>query len=222
MKTKGLVALVAAVVFTMMLVSANLLANGITDWDIGLGGTVSFDGASTLSGSGIPVSMVVGAGTPLNAGAQLSLSGATLSFSDSNYLGNWGWGSGGTLNVSGASGTLLSDDFQSVTVADLGGTSFQLTFGQVQGSIASSVASYFGISGSFAASSLQLTLAGSGSLPYSAFSSTNMGGTINAQDPAVSATEHWNLAMSLIFFGLVAAIFSLLVEAKILRVTRWA
>lgn len=218
-------------------ISANALGNNVTtDWSVGYGGIVSFDGNATLLGVGLPVSSVLGVGTPNNATSSLNITGGTLSFADSSYLGNliWGQGAPGTLNVTGCiagltsaacnglnNATLLTDDFQNVAVTPLGGTSFQMTFGQIQGSINSNVANYFGISSTLTASSLQLTLNTILGSPNGAFISANMGGTINA-DPPPSAAEDWNLVTSLLFLALAGAVFAILARARVLRVVETA
>lgn len=224
-------------VFALACVSANALGNNVTtDWSVGYGGIVSFDGNATLLGVGLPVSSILGVGTPINAASSLNITAGTLSFADSSYLGNliWGQGAPGTLNVTGCIAgltsascnglnnvTLLTDDFQNVAVAPLSGTSFQVTFGQIQGSINSSVANYFGISNTLAASSLQLTLNNILGSPYGAFISTNMGGTINA-DPPASAAEDWNMLTSLLFLAFAGAVFAILARARVLRVVETA
>ncbi|HEV2499732.1 MAG TPA: hypothetical protein VGY31_09165 [Terriglobia bacterium] len=224
-------------VFALACISAKALGNNITtDWSVGSGGIVSFNGSATLLGVGLPVSSILGVGTPINAASSLNITAGTLSFADSSYLGNliWGQGAPGTLNVTGCVAgltsascnglnnvALLTDTFQNVAVTPLGGTSFQMTFGQIQGSINSSVANYFGISSTLTASSLQLSLNTILGSPHGAFISTNMGGTINA-DPPPSAAEGWNLVTSLLFLAFVGAIFAILTRARVLRVVETA
>lgn len=219
------ISLAIVMAFALMLVSINVLATGITDWTIGQGGTVSFDGSSTVKGSGLPVTSVQGVGTALNSGVIAAITNGVLTFSDSNFAGfsfgnlTWGPGAAGTLDITGSwnggsNTTLLSDSFQSLTIAPLGATSFQVTIGQIQGTIEPSVASYFGVTQNFTASSMQLTLnASTGSFP-NAFTSVNMGGTINAVD----ANENWNLFSSFIFLLLVGSLLAILSRARVLRV----
>lgn len=227
--------LALVVIFGLMIVSVNGLASSITDWTIGAGGTVSFDGTETIAGAGLPVTAVQGVGTLTNNGVALTIYDGSLTFSDSNYTGGgtaWTWGASppGTLSITGClvslncgtasnpTQTLLSDDFQSLTVTALNGTSFQLEFGQVEGNISDTVASEFGVSTAFAASSFNLTLFDSSDpAPGSSFSSSNYGGTLNATDPTPAA-ENWNLSTSLMFFVLIGAILGLLTRARVLRV----
>ena len=216
-------------VLAVLLMAINLLAgNATTDWTVGYGGTVSFDGSSTLAGTNLAASSLEGVGTPQNPGDSLSITNGALGFSDSAWdgPGTWTWGAGGvgTLSITGCIATvtgcstnvvLLSDEFDNVTVAPLNGTTFQITFGQIEGTINSAVASYFGIGDTFSASSIQLTLSDpSDPSVGSAFSSTNMGGTINA----VAAVEDWTLASSLIFFAAVLGLFAALTRKKVLQV----
>jgi len=117
---------------------------------------------------------------------------------------------------------LLSDDFSSAQVLSLGSTSYQVELGQIQGTINPLIAAYFGISTSFSASSIQLTLNDpSNPALGNAFVSANYGGTINAAD-TVAASEDWSLPFSLVFFGLTLAILGLLTRAKVLQVVLWA
>ncbi|MDE3179665.1 MAG: hypothetical protein KGM47_08390 [Acidobacteriota bacterium] len=216
--------LAVVMVFMLMLVSVNVLATGTTDWTVGQGGTVSFDGFSTVMGSGLAVTSVEGVGTPSHPSVIAPIANGALTFSDSNFAGNifgdlvWGPGAPGTLQITGslsggANTTLLSDSFQSLTIAPLGSTSFQVTIGQIQGMIDPSVASYFGVTQGFTASSLQLTLNASTGFP-GAFTSTNMGGTINAVD----ANENWSLFSSLMLLLLIGSLLGMLTRARVLRV----
>jgi hypothetical protein len=160
-----------------------------------------FGDSLTLTGTALPV---------------LGISGATLSFTDSNYEGNWRWGGGGMLTITDASGTLLTDSFASADVVDLSGTSFQVSFGALSSG------------GSFVLDLYDPALPQVGE----AFTSTNeggalvsggnawaigSGGTVSASGDPVSASEPWNLPMSLVFFGIVAGMFGVLVRARVLR-----
>lgn len=191
----------------------------------------AFGDSLTLSGSSLQVTSVNG----------VSIAGGSLSFSDPTYSGNWQWGSGGSLNLTGtvsaagASGTLLSDDFQNATVVDLSGTSYQVTFGAISGTLDSALATYLDVGDSFTGGALVLTLYDP-ALPAvgTAFTAANLGGTISgggtswaiapggtvaAADP-VSMDEHWSLPMSLVFYGIMAVLFWALARAKILTPLR--
>ncbi len=208
--------LASLLLVTLLGITACALGDTIqTDWSIGTGGTVSFSSGASITGSNLSVNSVQLVDNNV-AGATLNITDGLLSFSDSNSTGPLSWGNGGTLSITGCitSGactnpeTLLSDDFQSVTVVPISGT-LEVTFGEVSGIISSDVASAFGgIDTSFAASSFDITLSGSSS-PY-----LPTYGSIDA----VAATEYWNLSTSLLFLGLIGGIFGMLTRAKVLRI----
>jgi hypothetical protein len=215
MKTKHLA---VAVIVLALAVSANVFGDSLT-----------------LTGTGIQVTSVNG----------LSISGGSLSFSDTSYSGGWTWGNGGsgTLSLTGSvetasgtiTGTLLSDDFTSATVVDLSGTSIQVTLGAIQGTLNGTLASDLGVNNVFSNGGLVLALFDPAQPQVGqAFTSTNEGGlvsaggtlwsiggggSVSASDPGgtVSASEPWNLPMSLVFFGIVAGMFGVLVRARVLR-----
>ncbi len=195
----------------------------------------AFGSSLTLSGSSLQVTSVDG----------ISVAAGSLSFSDPTYSGNWVWGTGGTLNltgtvagVTGASGTLLSDDFQNAVVVDVSGTSYQVTFGAISGTFNSALASFLHVSDTFTNGALVLVLSDP-SRPQvgNAFTASNLsggiqaggtswvigsGGTVSATDPpgTPAADEPWSLPISLVFYGMMAAFFWALVRAKILTPLR--
>jgi hypothetical protein len=210
---------------------AKHLALAITAITMAVSGN-AFGSSLTLSASSLQVTSVDG----------YSITGGSLSFSDPNYSGNWQWGSGGTLNLTGTvsgltgvSGTLLSDDFQSASVVDLSGTSLQLTFGAISGTFNSTLARDLGVSDTFSNGELVLVLSDP-ALPAvgSAFSATDSsggilaggttwtigsGGTVSAANP-VSMDEPWSLPTSLVFYGMMVVFFWALCRAKILTPLR--
>lgn len=203
-------------------------STGETSWSLlPSGGTYSWNGHSNsgLVGSGIGVASVAGVGTGSNDGSLLGISFGSLDFTSGAYNGNgsnWSWGAGGVLNVTGCIAgvtsatctgsndvTLLSDDFQSVSivpVVQLGQYGFDVVFGNLQGTLDTAVASYFGLSDSFTATSLNLIL--TKGTPGSAFSGTNVGGQIKATS-ALAVSEDWGLGSTLAFFAFAAAAFAL-------------
>ncbi|HXJ95437.1 MAG TPA: hypothetical protein VMT20_21550 [Terriglobia bacterium] len=205
---------------------AKHFALGVTVIAMAISGN-AFGDSLTLSGSSLQVTSVNG----------LSITGGSLSFSDPTYLGNWQWGSGGTLSLTGtvsaasASGTLLSDDFQSATVLDISGTSYQLTFGAISGTFNSALASFLGVSSTFTNGALVLILSDP-ALPAvgAAFTASNLSGGIQAGGTGwvigsagtVSAAaptamdEPWSLSTSLVFYGMMVVFFWALARAKIL------
>jgi len=193
----------------------------------------AFGDSLTLSGSSLQVTSVDG----------ISITGGSLSFTDPTYLGNWQWGSGGSLSLAGAvsaaglgsSVTLLSDDFQSAVVVDVSGTSYQVTFGAISGNFNSALANFLHVSDSFTNGALVLVLSDPARPQVgSAFTATNVsggivaggtswaigsGGTVSAADPP-AADEPWSLPISLVFYGMMVAFFWALVRAKILTPLR--
>jgi hypothetical protein len=197
------------------------------------GGTYCWNPGSTqcgpnsadLYGSNIGVSSVGGVGTASNNESTLSISYGLMNFTSGAYNGNgsnWSWGGGdpGTLNITGCiagvtSATcdgsnnvqLLSDDFQSISiipVVSLGPYNFDVMFGNLQGTLDSAVASYFGVSPSFNATSLNLLF--TAGTPGHAFTGTNIGGQIQAKS-SVSVPEEWSLASTLTLFAFAGAVF---------------
>jgi hypothetical protein len=191
----------------------------------------AFGSSLTLSASSLQVTSVDG----------YAITGGSLSFSDPNYSGNWQWGGGGTLDLTGtvsaagASGTLLSDDFESAAVVDLSGTSLQLTFGAISGTFSSTLASFLHVSDTFTDGALVLVLSDPELPPVGdAFTASDLsggilaggttwtigsGGTVSAADP-VAMDEPWSLPTSLVFYGMMVVFFWALCRAKILTPLR--
>ncbi len=97
---------------------------GFIDFDIGPNGTLSFNG-SAFTGTDIPVSAIVGVGTPSNSGVNFSFgAGTNLDFSATNYFGSgWNFGPGGsiTIGIDGVTPKLLNGTFTNLTVTPTAG-----------------------------------------------------------------------------------------------------
>jgi hypothetical protein len=223
--------LVAALILSPMAVLGSS-----TDWSLASGGSYSWNGSSTsgLVGQNIPSLTVLGAGTPLNNGSSLSIVGGYLNFVSGAYNGtgsNWSWGAGGVLNLTGCIAgvtaaactgsnnvSLISDDFQSVQIVPLLGA-LDVVFGNITGTINTSVANYFGISSVFSAASFTTAIATNGA-PGHALSGTDIFGTISADPPSVATAEYWGIGESLAFFALVVVAFALMVRFKVIQLLR--
>lgn len=227
--------------FAVLLVPICALADttGETDWLLlPSGGTYSWSGNSSdgLVGNDIGIGSVTGLGTQLNNLGVLGISYGSLDFTSGAYNGNgsnWSWGPGGTLNVTGCIAgvtsatctgsnnvTLLSDDFTSVSivpVVQLGQYGFDVVFGDLQGNLNSTVASYFGLSEAFTASSLNLLF--TKGTPGHALSGTNIGGIIKANS-AVAVTEDASLAGGLALYAIAAAVFALAWRLGVIKPVR--
>lgn len=201
-----------------------------TDWSLAAGGTYTSN-ASTggdLVGSNIPSLSVNGDGTPAHNGATLLIVDGVLNFTSGSYQGNGVWGTGGTLYLTGCiagvtattcTGSnnvdLVSDDFQRVQVESILG-SLDVVFGNITGTLNSSVAAYFGVSTTFETASFATAMLSTGT-GGSSFSGTNLLGVIKADPPATAMPEHWSIVESLEFFGLTLLVFGALLRFRILR-----
>ena len=162
-----------AVVFTSVCAFGTTTTD--TFWQIaGAGGSYTYAGASAsdtaLHGANIIVDSVQAANNSTPFGTLYGLLGASaghasLNFTSGANSGGWTWTGGGTLNVVGCvedpgnlgncifgettSTVLVSDEFSSVAIADLGG-GIGIAFGGLRGTLDSTVAALFGISSTFA------------------------------------------------------------------------
>jgi hypothetical protein len=146
------------------------------------------------------------------------LGGGTLSFSDSAWDGACGvdaecWGGGGSLTITGGSKT-LTDSINAAAVST-GGT-LQLSIAVTgAGGLLTLILSPDGgppqIGEAFTSNVDTGSLYDGGASWY--FDS----GTVSASDPTTSASEPWDLQMSLVFFGIVAGIFGVLIRTKVLH-----
>jgi hypothetical protein len=188
----------------LFITAALILAPGIsfagsssTDWNLGPGGLYSWaGGTSSVIGSDIPVLTVLGDSIPDNNGVLLPVIDGALNFTSGNFSGTsttWSWAAGtpGTLNVTGCiagiitpcnplTNVLISDDFTSVSIVAVAGA-IDAVFGNVTGTINSSVAAYFGLPddpATFSIGSFTAVIATTGS-PGSAFIGSNLLGVIN-------------------------------------------
>jgi hypothetical protein len=149
-----------------VLALAPLAANAaIVEFDdpFGAGGTISYDGSTVLSGSGIPLQTITGKGTPVANGATLVIQNGSLNFTTGTILTEPGvgssgytWNGGGSFTITGSvaalglSGTLLSGTFLSPvsalpTVLPVG--SLLVFSGYAQSTLVGQLAQYFGIAG---------------------------------------------------------------------------
>jgi hypothetical protein len=208
-------------------------ASSSTDWTLGPGGLYTWaGGTSSLVGSDIPVLSVLGDSTPDNNGVSLPVIDGSLNFTSGKFSGTsttWSWGAGtpGTLNVTGCiAGTLtpcnpltnvlISDDFTSVSIVQVAGA-IDAEFGNVTGTINSSVAAYFGLPdnpATFSTGSFTAVIATTGS-PGSAFVGSNLLGVIKAD--SVATPENWGIHESLGFFTIAIIAFGALNRRGALR-----
>lgn len=222
------------VTVTLVLAPAiSFAGSSSTDWTLGPGGLYTWaGGTSSLIGSDIPVLSVMGDSTPDNNGVSLPVIDGSLSFTSGSFSGTsttWIWGAGtpGTLNVTGciagiitpcnpSTNVLISDDFTSVSIVQVAGA-LDAVFGNVTGTISSSVAAYFGLPdnpATFSAGSFTAAIATTGT-PGSAFIGSNLLGLIKAD--AVSTPENWGINESLGFFTIAIIAFSALIRRGVLR-----
>ncbi len=119
-------------------------AQGATVLDFGIkaptAGSLSYSGGLTpLIGTAIDVDDVVGIGTPDNNNVFSICTSCTLDFQTGNSLtGGWNYGAGGSITITGGidfpdatadiagDSTLLVGSFNSATVVDLGGGTFEI------------------------------------------------------------------------------------------------
>jgi len=227
-----------AVLFAIALLSAQVAvrASGTpaTDWYLGSSGTYSWaGGSSALMGANLGIQDVVGNGTPLFNGQAFSITDGLMNFTSGAYNGvagsTWSWGPGGTFNVMGCIAgvtatsctgsnnvVLLSDDFQSITIVPIGGSNFDIEFGQISGTINAAVASHFGLSSTSFAMSNFVTVSDTTAKAGTAFTGNNLGGMIDAVDPVATA-ENWGLSDSLALFALALLAFGVLTRLGVLR-----
>jgi hypothetical protein len=154
---------------------------------------------------------VFGDSLTLSGTAQV-LGGGTLSFSDSAWNGGWSWG-GGTLTLTDGS-TTLNDSITSASVLNSGTFQVNIAVTGAGGLLNLTLSPDSGLPevGEAFTSNVDAGSLDDGSIWY--FDS----GSVSASDPGtVSASEPWNLPMSLVFFGIVAAMFGVLVRARVLR-----
>jgi hypothetical protein len=216
----------------MLAPAISFAGSSSTDWTLGPGGSYSWAGGVTsLVGSDIPVLSVLGDSTPAYNGVSISVTDGLLNFTSGAFDGTsatWSWAGGGTLNLTGciagvtaASCTglnnvaLVSDDFTSVSIVQVAGA-LDAVFGNVTGTINSSVAAYFGgIPTSFSTGSFTTAIFTSGS-PGSSFNGSDILGVIKA-DPVTNTPENWGIAESLVFFAFVMIAFTAMLRWGLLR-----
>lgn len=194
-----------------------------TQWTIASsGGAYSWAGGSApLVGSNIVVTQVEGEPTPMNSGTSYTITDGSLNFTSGAYNGTpgstWSWGSGGSLSLTGCIAgitapscngsnnvVLVSDNFTNVLISTVNGSN-KVTFGNLTGTINSTVAAYFGISPVFSVASTAsdfVTIPQSPGSPFSGAPSTAPGGTMD-----LVAAENWSLSSTLGLFVFALAIF---------------
>jgi len=159
-----------------------------------------------------------------------------MGFTSGAYNGTlgstWSWGPGGTFALTGCMAsvtstsctgsnnvTLLSDDFQSISIKEVGTSDYDVVFGQIQGTLNTAVAQYFGLSSepTFSMSDFT-TVIDTTAKPGHAFTGQNLGGMIDAvADPPVAAAENWGLSDSLELFALALLALAVLTRLGVLR-----
>jgi hypothetical protein len=205
---------------------------GQTNWSLAPSGGIYYWSGNIgdpLHGAHIGVSTVTGVGTEANNGTTLAISYGSLGFASGPYDGTpgstWSWGAGGVFGVEGCiegvtdvncagnkNVLLLGGNFTSISivpVVPLGKYSFDVMFGRLTGQLNPAVASYFGLSDSFSATSLSLLFTSSNLLtggPGSGFIGTDICGGISATS-SVAVAEGWDLSSTLAAFALAAVAF---------------
>lgn len=200
--------------------------SAMTVWALD-GGTYNWNGSGSLTGSNIGASTVFGLGTP--SGSVLSISDGFLNFVSGAWTGSgWNWNGGGTLNLTGCIAgvtaascngsnnvTLLSDDFQSISVSPIPGLrTFDVVFGNVVGQLNSSLANYFGIGDDFTVATFATAIT-TGAQQGAAFTGSGLGGVIDANG-TVSMAESWGIFSDVSFFVLALLIFAIAQRCGIL------
>jgi len=152
---------------------------GFLDFTLGTttsGGAFTI-GANTVQGSGIMVTSAAGQGTNSNDGVTTPVTNGVLSFTTGNLvstdaLGNQFYANGGSVTVTGTfqgfTGTLFSGSFTggNVQLQNQGGNNFRLLGGEVTGSIAQPLASFYNFNmASSTLAGLSILVGGPGSTP---------------------------------------------------------
>jgi hypothetical protein len=213
-------------------------SSAATDWYLSSGGgTYSWaGGSSALIGTNLAMQYVLGNGTQSNNGQSLSITDGLMNFTSGAYNGTvgstWSWGPGGTFSVTGCIAgvtttsactgsnnvTLLSDDFESISIVGIGGSDYDIEFGQIEGTVNSAMAQYFGLSSTTFSMSNFITVSDSTASPGTAFTGNNLGGMIDAvADPPVAAAENWGFSDSLALFAAALLAFGVLTRLGVLR-----
>jgi len=211
-KTKGIILL-----FAILLLPVCVFADNTgTDWTLGAGGKYSYGGGTdALIGSDINVDSL----SIIGSGQSFSITSGYLNFTSGANTGGWNWDGGGSLSISGcidnvttncSQDLLTSNDFSSISIVpvlQLGKYSFDVEFGELSGDLSTAVASAFGLSPGFTATSLNLIFT-YGSYGGS-FNGTNLGGWIQTTNTPIAASDDASLAGGLALYALGALVLGL-------------
>jgi hypothetical protein len=164
-------------------------------------GTYSFAGGTApLTGSGIGVQTV----QDITTGVSFTIFNGQLNFTTGPGSGGWSWGAGqpgiNELNLTGcidnvtvaglcsAQGypvsALLSDDFTSATIFSVG-PNFDITLGNITGTLNASLATSFGLSTAIPSGVYNTTAQIGGLFGSSFLNAPNLGGSINSDPNSV-------------------------------------
>jgi hypothetical protein len=199
--TRSVVLLTCKVLLAMMLFLVPMSAFADTlSWSILPNvGTYSFAGGTApLIGSGIGVQSVQDTTT----GVSFNIFNGSLNFTTGPGSGGWSWGAGlpgiNELNLTGCidnvtvsglcsaqgspASALFTDDFTSATIFPFG-SNFDVTLGNIAGTLNASLATSFGVSATIPSGVYNTTAQISGIYGSSFSNVPNLGGSINSDPP---------------------------------------
>lgn len=157
-------------------------------------------GSTALTGADFGIGLIVGEGTPLNAGTDPAFSGGRLDFTTGAYTGTDAagdlmYGPGGTLTITDSAGTLFAGQFTGTTtlVPETDGL-FKILVAGFAGQVNAGLDSLFGLStGQSSAGTLSLNFSSSAS--GLGFLSGDISIDPNPQGPPAAAPEPASLAL---------------------------
>lgn len=193
---------VAATLLAMVCASVPAWAGSVLDLQIGSGGVFGYASGERdpwFYGSGIKVNDL------MLGGNELPILKGKLSFSDRDYLGssggNYFWGPGGTLKVTGSldgiKGILFTGTFLSAKLVDVNGT--EMLEAMVKDQINSQLAALLHLSSTTYTGQLDLALSSLGGGRWWTRDRVQGGSLIDGNVPEASSI--WLLAASLLGFG---------------------
>lgn len=165
-------------------------------------GTLIYSGgAASLIGSGIDVDSIVGLDTPLNPDNPIDCVVCVLNFETGASTGGWNFGAGGSISILGgvaeagigAGETLLSGTFDSATIVDVGGGTFnfKIVGASFSDTKHSDLLTYFGLPEGNYQGGLNISFNTTGSIPNTgeAFTSDTLfsGDVVNSPVPVPAA-----------------------------------